>query len=79
MLYFKLTRFQTQSPSFHGLLALCALGLLQEDLTLATAVIGELSKRSDSERLSVQAALLQLYAHFIQVTLIQRLFIISCV
>ena len=36
-------RFQLSTPSLQGLLALCALGLLQGDLTLTQATLQELS------------------------------------
>ena len=41
---FILFSFQLPEPSLWGLEALCALGLLQSDVTLATAVLEELFK-----------------------------------
>ncbi|BFY97470.1 hypothetical protein BsWGS_00510 [Bradybaena similaris] len=58
--------FQTTPPSFQGLLALCALGLLQQDLTLANAVLEELSKQESQGKLMKHKLLLQMYKFIIE-------------
>ncbi|XP_012943920.1 tetratricopeptide repeat protein 37 isoform X2 [Aplysia californica] len=58
--------FQTSQPSVQGLLALCALGLLQGDLTLASAVLEELSKLGDKDKYLRQIALLCLFRFMAQ-------------
>ncbi|XP_055874018.1 tetratricopeptide repeat protein 37-like [Biomphalaria glabrata] len=58
--------FQTSQPSLHGLLALCALGLLQKDMTLSAAVLEEVYKREDKEEVLKEISLLKLYSNYLQ-------------
>jgi len=54
--------FQCDDPSPVGLQALCALGLLQNDSTLAGAALDELEKQTHSDHVAAHAATLR--AHF---------------
>ncbi|CAL1530763.1 unnamed protein product [Lymnaea stagnalis] len=58
--------FQTDPPSIHGLLALCALGLLQEDMTLTTAALQELLKQEDKDKFLKDISLLQMYKFLLE-------------
>ncbi|CAG5130134.1 unnamed protein product, partial [Candidula unifasciata] len=58
--------FQTTPPSSKGLLALCALGLLQQDLTLATAVLEELFRQESQGKYLKDILILQMYKFIIE-------------
>ncbi|GFS06921.1 tetratricopeptide repeat protein 37, partial [Elysia marginata] len=58
--------FQTSQPSMNGLLALCSLGLLQGDITLATAVMDELNKRKDAASHKKDILYLEFYKHYLE-------------
>ncbi|KAH9524909.1 Tetratricopeptide repeat protein 37 [Bulinus truncatus] len=58
--------FQTSQPSLHGLLALCALGLLQNDKTLSAAVFNELNKRGDKDDVLKDISFLKLYKSYLE-------------
>ena len=65
--YYILCSFQTSEPCVQGLLALCALGLLKQDMTLASAVLDELDKVEGHDNIHKQIALLNLYRFTIEV------------
>lgn len=58
--------FQTAQPSLNGLLALCSLGLLQGDSTLATAVLDELHKRKVASFQKRDILFLNYYMHSLE-------------
>ncbi|RUS81604.1 hypothetical protein EGW08_010617 [Elysia chlorotica] len=58
--------FQTAQPSVNGLLALCSLGLLQGDITLATAVLDELHKRKDETAHKSDILYLGFFKHMLE-------------
>ncbi|XP_059178471.1 superkiller complex protein 3-like isoform X2 [Physella acuta] len=58
--------FQTSAPSPHVLLAVSALGLLQQDMTLASAGQQELFNREDQTKFTRDITLLQLYTYLLE-------------
>ncbi|KAK3788293.1 hypothetical protein RRG08_027026 [Elysia crispata] len=58
--------FQTSQPSVNGLIALCSLGLLQGDITLAAAVLDELYKRKDETLLKTDILYLEFFKHMLE-------------
>ncbi|GFN82445.1 arrestin domain-containing protein 3-like [Plakobranchus ocellatus] len=58
--------FQSPQPSLNGLFALCSLGLLQKDITLATAVLDELYKRADATPKRKDTLFLEFYKYLLE-------------
>jgi hypothetical protein len=57
-------------PSVQGLFALCSLGMLHSDLTLAELALKELEPHKDSPEYVSHIAVFKAYIHFLQVSCI---------